>query len=135
MGRPDGADQFHHDVQLLPADIQSQFRNRYLPVRHAQLPPEAHEVSTLLRLAIIRKAAGDHRLDALPLLGVAESVTKVRQSHGRTVPTALTSPPGDLDEGEAACLEEPYQPYGAAYLEAAPGGGLPVAGPWHTQAA
>lgn len=78
------------------ADVQSQFRDRDLLVRHAQLPPEAHEISTLLRLVIIRKAAGDHRLDAPPLLGVAESVRKVRQSHGQKVPTALTSTPGEV---------------------------------------
>lgn len=96
VGRPDGADQFHDDVQLLLADIQTQFRNRYLAIRHAQLPPEAHKIPALLRLAIIRQATGDHRLNTLPLLSVAKSVSKVRQSHGRTIPTALAGKPSEV---------------------------------------
>lgn len=76
--------------------MQAQFRNRNLPIRHAQLPPEAHEIPAPLRLAIIRQATGDHRLNTLPLLNVAESVSKARQSHGRTVPTVLTCKPSEV---------------------------------------
>lgn len=74
VGGPDGADQFQERVQLLPADVLAQFLKRNFLVRHAQLPPEAHQVAALLRLPVVREAAVNHGLDAPPLVIIAKAI-------------------------------------------------------------